>query len=203
MLAAFSRRPLPGRQGVLVLGRELGFRRQPVVDRDHHRVGLLGQAAGAAVVHLLAGDDPAAAVVVHDHRERSLALGRVDAHGQLAGRAGNGAVGAGDAGHQLLGAGVLALLLEHGHHGIGRRGLLARFGRLQRLDRLGLHGGQRIQHLLHVGVGLVLGAGLGGRVVLGNGLHREGAGRQRERGEGEGGSGKECSGHGVFERWLG
>ncbi len=122
---------------------------QPVVHRHHHRVGLLGQAAGAAVVDLFVGDDPAAAVVVHDDRERTGAIGRVDARRNLAGRTRNRAVNVFDARHKHLGVGRLALLFQHRVHRIGRRGLSAGFDRRELLDRLGAEAGEGVQHVLH------------------------------------------------------
>ena len=153
--------PLVSRQRVVPGRWKLDFRRQPVIHRHHHRLRLLGQPARAAVIHLLVGQHPAAAVKVNHHRKRACTIGRVNSRRDVARCARNFPVHTGHAGHQGSGCRVLAFVFQHGHDRIGGCRLLARLWCAQALNRLAAQGRQRVQHGLHVGIGFELRAGFG------------------------------------------
>ena len=67
----------PGEGGERILGGhgKAVLRRTAVVDRDQRTAGGVGQQPAKGVVRLKIADDPAAAVVVHQHRQRAAASG--------------------------------------------------------------------------------------------------------------------------------
>ena len=68
--------PARGGDAVVHRGREAVLRAHAVVHRHHRAAGGVGQLAAQRVVRVQVADDPAAAVVVHQHRRRALALRR-------------------------------------------------------------------------------------------------------------------------------
>ena len=146
------------------------LRRLPVMRGNDDGLGGVGERAGRRVVGIQIGKDPPAAVDVQDDRERAFPFWRVDADRNVAAGTNDGLVlHTGD----RLRCGALALPLQQCFHGIGGRGLLARFFRRERFRRFGSEFGKLVEHGLHLLVRLrriVCGAddGCGGHQRGGN-----------------------------------
>ena len=88
-LRGMLRHPARRGQGVVGRGGEGVLRREPVAHRYDHAAGAGAERPADRVVGVEVAEHPTTAVEEDHERERSPALGGVDAHRQIAGRAGD------------------------------------------------------------------------------------------------------------------
>ena len=118
-LRGVIRDPARGRIGIVDGGGKLVLGGEAIVDGDGDTPGLIGQRPAGHVVAVEIAEHPASAVKEHEGGKGAGPRGPVDAHGNVAGRAGNGAVHC--AGHRrALGHVTLERLAGLGHgKGVG------------------------------------------------------------------------------------
>src|SRR5260370_23213185 len=94
--------------------------RKPVIHRNRHAAPRVRQHPAWLVGHIDIADDPSAAMKIHEHAERPVAFGHVDANGYFAARPWNRAIL--DVRHRLR----LALRRPPGGPPLPRRELMTR-----------------------------------------------------------------------------